>query len=266
MRLCLLQRLNDLARHRTDISPTMAANFGFISHAAKRHPDEFTPRCLGNRLAKRGFADTRRADKAQDGARQFISALLNGQIFNNPLLDLLQTEMISIEQGLRAGKVLLDLRALAPWQRQHPVEIIADNRCLSRHRRHLAQLLQFRKRLFARFLRKLGLVDPVFELAEFVLAFLVAEFLLDRLHLLVEVIFALGLLHLALDARADALFDLQDGDFALHESQHLFKALHHIGEIKHVLLIRNLDGQMRSDRIRKLRIIFNLRNSGNDFR
>ena len=56
-------------------------------------------------------------------------------------------------------------------------------------------------------------------------ALVVAEFLLDRLHLLVEVILALGLLHLALDARADALLDLQHRDLALHQPEHLLQAL-----------------------------------------
>ena len=52
-----------------------------------------------------------------------------------------------------------------------------------------------------------------------------AELLLDRLHLLVEVVFALGLLHLALDARADALFHLEHGDLGFHEAHRLFKPL-----------------------------------------
>ena len=42
-----------------------------------------------------------------------------------------------------------------------------------------------------------------------------AELLLDRLHLLVEVVLALALLHLPLDAAADALLHLQDVDLGL---------------------------------------------------
>ena len=79
--------------------------------------------------------------------------------------------------------------------------------------------------LLAGFLRELGLLDLVFELGELVAAFLVAELLLDRLHLLVEIVLALRLLHLALDARADALLDLQHGDFALHQAEHLLEPL-----------------------------------------
>ena len=126
---------------------------------------------------------------------------------------------------LRGLEVLLDLGLLVPRNRQQPVEVVAHDRGLGRHRRHLPQLLELVRRLLARFLGELGLLDLVFEFGEFVAAFLVAKLLLDRLHLLVEVVLALGLLHLALDARADALLDLQDGDFALHQAEHLLEPL-----------------------------------------
>ena len=44
----------------------MTTDFSLITHAAQRHTHKFTPRSLGNRLAQRGFADTRRADKAEN--------------------------------------------------------------------------------------------------------------------------------------------------------------------------------------------------------
>ena len=54
--------------------------------------------------------------------------------------------------------------------------------------------------LLARFLGQLGLADALFQLVQLVAAFLAfAQLLLDRLQLFVEVVFALRLLHLALD-------------------------------------------------------------------
>src|SRR5262249_2847815 len=70
---------------------------------------------------------------------------------------------------------------------------------------HLPELLELVRRLLARLLRELGLLDLVLDLRELVLAFRVADLFLDRPHLLVKKKLALGLLHLALDARADAL-------------------------------------------------------------
>ncbi len=121
-------------------------------------------------------------------------------------------------------------------------------------------------RLVARFLGELGALDLVFEFLKFVLAVLVAEFFLDRLHLLVEIIFALGLLHLALDARADALLDLQDRDFAFHQRQHLLEARGNAGELKHRLLVGDLDREMRRDRVGELRMLVDLRDHADHFR
>jgi hypothetical protein len=67
-----------------------------------------------------------------------------------------------------------------------------------------AQLLQLGLGLVAGFLGQLGLLDALFELGDLVAAVLaVAQLLLDRLHLLVQIVLALRLLHLALDAAAD---------------------------------------------------------------
>ncbi len=113
-------------------------------------------------------------------------------------------------------------------------------------------------RLLARLLRELGALDLVLDLGELVLAFLVAELLLDRLHLLVEVVLALRLLHLALDARADALLDLQDRDFALHQAEHLLQPLGDGRRLQDHLLVGNLDGEMRGHGVGELGVVLDL--------
>ena len=62
-------------------------------------------------------------------------------------------------------------------------------------------------------------LDPLLHLLEVGALLALAELLLDRLHLLVQVVLALALLHLALDAAADALLDLQDVDLGLEQRQ-----------------------------------------------
>ena len=87
--------------------------------------------------------------------------------------------------------------------------------------RHLAQLLHFGLRLLARFLGELGLADALFEFVELVAAFFAfAELLLDRLELLVQIILALRLLHLALDAASDLALDLQHADLGFDQREH----------------------------------------------
>ncbi len=45
----------------------MAANFGFIAHAAERKADELAAGGFGDRHSERSFADARRSDEAEDG-------------------------------------------------------------------------------------------------------------------------------------------------------------------------------------------------------
>ena len=109
------------------------------------------------------------------------------------------------------------------------------------------------------FLGELGLLDALLELGQLVAAVLgFAQLLLDRLHLLVEVVLALGLLHLALDARADALFHLQDADLSFHEGEHLLKPRRNRRDLEQLLLVGYLQGQMRGNGIRQLRGILDL--------
>ena len=93
------------------------------------------------------------------------------------------------------------------------------------------------------------------ELGELVaLAFLagIAELALDRLQLLVEIIFALGLLHLALDAAADLLLDLHHAELALHEGEGHFEPAHRIELGEQSLLVGDLDVDVGGDRVGEL--------------
>src|SRR6516165_678171 len=129
--------------------------------------------------------------------------------------------MIGVEDLLGEREILLNLRLFTPRYREQPVEVIAHHSGLRRHRRHLPELLELVRRLLACLLREFGVLDLLFELGELILAVLVAELLLDRLHLLVEIIFALRLIHLPLDAAPDALLDLEHGYFTLYQAEHL---------------------------------------------
>ncbi|GJD96834.1 hypothetical protein OCOJLMKI_4060 [Methylobacterium iners] len=262
--LRLAHRLHDLARHRADIGPAVTADLGLVAHAAERHPHELATRRLSDRLAERGLADAGRTDEAEDRARELVRPLLHGEVLDDALLDLVEAEMVLVEHHLGAGQILLHLRALVPRDAEHPVEVVAHDRGLGRHRRHLPQLLQLGERLLAGLLGELGLLDLVLELGELIPALVVAELLLDRLHLLVQVVLALGLLHLPLDAGPDALLHLEDGDLALHERQHALEALRHSRDLEDRLLVGDLDREVRADRVGELRGLVDLRDGGDD--
>ena len=163
--------------------------------------------------------------------------------------------MVLVEDPLGFLDVVLQLRLLAPGQAEQHVEIVARDGRLGRHRRHRLELLELRLGLGAGFLGELGALDLLGELGELVaLAFLagIAELALDRLQLLVQIIFALGLLHLALDARADLLLDLKHAKLALHEGEGHFEPLHRVELGEQRLLVGHLDVDVGGDRVGEL--------------
>ena len=92
-------------------------------------------------------------------------------------------------------------------------------------------------------------LDLLFHLVEIGVLVALAQLLLDRLDLLVQVVLALALLHLALDAAADALLDLQDVDLAFEQSEQVLEALADVAHLEDLLLLLELERQMRGDRV-----------------
>ena len=84
----------------------MAADLGLVAHAAERHAHELAAGRLGDRLAERGLADAGRADEAEDRPLQLVRAALHGEVFDDPLLDLVEAVMIGVEHLLGEGEVV----------------------------------------------------------------------------------------------------------------------------------------------------------------
>ena len=98
-------------------------------------------------------------------------------------------------------------------------------------------------RLFDLLLQILGLVA---------LVVLAAQFLLDRLHLLVEVVLLLRLLHLLLDARLDAAIDLELVDFSFENAGDAVEAFERGDDFEEVLLFVDADQQVRRNGVGQL--------------
>src|ERR1035441_10605139 len=62
----LFHHLDDLAGKGADVGAAVAANFGFVAHAAEGHADKLASGGLGDRHAQRGFAYARRPDETED--------------------------------------------------------------------------------------------------------------------------------------------------------------------------------------------------------
>ncbi len=139
--------------------------------------------------------------------------------------------MVGIKNFLRLGDVFFNPAFLAPWQAQQHVKIIAHNGRLGAHRLHAPQFLQFGASLGLRLFGKLGFLNLLSQLGDLVAIAIIrsAQLALDRLQLFVEVIFALGLFHLAFDPAADLAFHLQYRQFAFHKRHHQFQPFERAG-------------------------------------
>ena len=248
--------LDQFARHRANIGSTMTANFRFIAHAAQRHADVFPAGRFGDRLPQRGFTYPRRSHQAEDRPLDFVHPALHREILKDAILHALQTIVIGIEDLLGLTQVFLDLTARIPRHLHHPVDVATHDGRFRRHRRHHLQLLQFRFGFLFRLFRHFRRVDLALQRFVFVRGVVhLAEFFLNRFHLLVQIVLALGFLHLLFDAVANALLNLQQIDFRFHHRHQIFQTFVDVGHLKHGLLVRQLQRHMRRDGIRQARRI-----------
>jgi hypothetical protein len=107
-------------------------------------------------------------------------------------------------------------------------------------------------------------LDLLLEFLEVGAFFAVAQFLLDGLDLLVQVVLALALFHLALDAATDALFHLQDVDLVLQQFEQLFQPLGHAEQVQHRLLGFELERQVRGDGVGQAARVVDAGDAGQD--
>ena len=231
----------------------MPADFGFVTHAAEREAHELAVHGAGDRLGERRLADSRRAGERQDRRLRLLDQGAHGEELEDAVLDLLEPVVVLVEDPFGALEVAALLRLLVPRHRDQPVEIVARDGRLGRHRRHRLEALEFLDRLLGDLFRHLRLFDLLLQLVDLVaLLVLAAQFLLDRLHLLVEVVLLLRLLHLLLDARLDAAVDLELVHLGFEDAGDAIEALDGGDDLEQVLLLVHAHEQVRGDGVGEL--------------
>ena len=131
-----LDHLDDPAGIGADVRPAVAPDLGLVPDAAEREADEFPAGGPGDGLASELLPDAGRADQAEDDALGVLDELADGEVFEDALLDLLQAVMVLVQDALGVLEIPLLARFLHPGQGDQPVEVIAADRRLGRHRRH----------------------------------------------------------------------------------------------------------------------------------
>src|SRR5688572_19666156 len=99
----------------------MATDFSLVSHTTQREPNEFPFERISDGFPQRSLADSRWADKAQNGGFATWFQLHYSQVLENALLDLFQSVVVSIEDLGGVPNIDFSLGQLAPRQGNEPV-------------------------------------------------------------------------------------------------------------------------------------------------
>ena len=113
-RLGVAQRADDRAGHRADVGAAVAADLGLVAHAADRHAHELAAERVRDRVPERGLADARRADEAEDLARDLVAQLRDREVLDDPVLHLLEVEVVVVEHLARVVEVEVVLGVRRP--------------------------------------------------------------------------------------------------------------------------------------------------------
>ena len=243
-----LHHLQHLAGQRSDVGSAMAADLGFVAHAAERKTNELAAGGLGDRHSERRFTHAGRSDKAQDGSFGVLHQAAHREEFENAFFDLLQAVMIGFQHLLRVVEVANLLGFFLPRHSQQPIQIIARHGGFGRHGRHVFQPPQLRDGLLVGVLGHARGVDLALQLVELAL-FAAPQFLLNRLDLLVEVILFLRLFHLALHAALDGAVDIELLDLDVQHFRHARQPVHRIEDFEQLLLFFDGQLQIRAHRV-----------------
>src|SRR5262249_18685746 len=219
------ESLNDAARQRADISPSMSANLGFIADATKGQSHEFAPERARDRSSQRGFPSARWAHETEDRTLGILLQLAHRQELEDALLNLLKIVVVFVQNFMRICDVQIVFGRNAPWEADQPVEIGPDHRMLRRFRRNHSQPLEFLVRRFAGRGRHLGLFDLLVDLLDLAGASVaLAELLLNGLELLAQIVLALILVELGLNLGLDLVAQFQQLDLAAQDRNQLLQS------------------------------------------
>ena len=196
----------------------MSAEFGLVVHSSQGYPDIFPAQGLCHGLSEAGLANSGRTVEAEDGGLHIALQFQHGQIFDDPVLDRLETVMVIVEHLLSMPQVKIVLRHLAPGKVEHELDVVVLDAVVRRGRVVLLQFGKLFLKLGGHRFGPLLVLRPCAELFEFFLL-VHPEFLLDGAQLVVEVIFPLLLVDVALDLLVDLLLDFEQLDLGVQGGQ-----------------------------------------------
>src|SRR6266496_2326668 len=163
-RTCAPQFLNDSARHRPDVRAAVTADLRFIAHTAETDPHKFAAQRIGNRLAKAGFAHTRRPEKTEDRAVPLWIKFAHSQIFDQPLFYFFQIVMVAIEDLLGLIEIEVVFAQLIPRKIGNNLDVTHNHREFRTGGWNEIEPLQFALSMFHHVRRRVSFLEPLSQL------------------------------------------------------------------------------------------------------
>ena len=161
-------------------------------------------------------------------------------------LTFLQIVVIGIQDFFGLQDVDFAARSFRPRQHGQPLDVVAGDAIIGRHRRHARQPAQFLQRFFLHVIRHACAFDLLLQFFGIARAFiLLAQFLLDGLHLLAQVVLALRLLYAVLHFGLNLVAQLLNFQFLRQMLIDLLQPHPHVGGFQRVLLVGRRERRQR---------------------
>ena len=112
------------AGHCTDVGAAVSAYLGLIVDATKRHTHIFALQRLGNGLAKRGLAYSRRAVEADDGGFQVATHFYHCKMLEDALFYLVEAVVVAVEYLTGVLHIKIVVGAVTPGKCAHYLQVV----------------------------------------------------------------------------------------------------------------------------------------------
>ena len=240
----LAHGLRDPSRHGSHISLPVSPDLRLVMDSAQADPDIFLSQRPGHRPGDGSLSGSRRAHQAENRAGALLGQSAHRQIFQHPLLYLLQAVMILFQDLLRMGQILVVLGHLFPGQLQHRLNISPQHVGLLAAAGHglkahdllsdLLLCLLVRVQLLQLFQIRIRVGTGIF----------FSQLLLDHLQLFPEYVVPLVLIHVGLYLRLIIPLDPQDLQLPHQIVNHPVIQKAYVVALQHFLLDRIVPGEL----------------------
>ena len=177
-------------------------------------------------------------DEREDRAADLVREGPDGEVFEDPFLDLLEAVMVLVEDARGFPDVELVLGRDVPGQADEPVHVRPDDADFGRGRGDPAHPVDLLDRPGLDLVRHAGRFDLFAEFVDLrLLRVVLAQLALDRLQLLAQDVLALGLVHLRLDFGLDPALELEDLDLVGQEGADELQSLDDVDRLEQFLAL-----------------------------